>query len=83
MDLGKTPMREKYWSEIDESEKVERIRREVKTLIMRVDRLMNKMERIESHSHLDGELVVPLRSNIIESERPNRSHGPNTDDVYF
>ena len=53
--------REKYWSELDDASKIERLRE----YAQRVDRLTERIgdleDQLKNHKHLDGELVVPMR----------------------
>ena len=51
--------RQGYWDELEEAEKTERMRQEVKNLQSCVAGLINKVEELEEHEHLDGRIVVP------------------------
>jgi hypothetical protein len=76
-------MREKYWKELDESKKIERMREVVKSLQGDVTYLRSVLESLERHQHLEGKIVIALHDG-----RPSgRSIGgriPNLpDEVYF
>ncbi len=53
------PMREKYWSEIDTKEKIERLRNLVKSQLQTISRLEQELNRFKRHSHNEkGEAVI-------------------------
>jgi hypothetical protein len=55
--------RDKNWAELTDAEKIERMRQEVKRLLMLVNRHDRGLGRMEEHRHGDGgELLVPLNS---------------------
>jgi len=77
--------REKYWSEIDIEEKINRTRRAVKHLQADVSMLMKFMRLFQSHSHTpDGSVVIPMFMKD-EPCLDNRRYmnTANGDDVYF
>ena len=76
--------REKYWKELSEQEKTERMRGEVKCLIERVDRLARDIDRLEcqfaNHEHLNGKVYSDIKSREPQSERcykPSREQEAN------
>lgn len=75
-------MREKYWSEIDDAERVVRTRNAVKKLQRKVEKLNKLFDRLSIHSHLsNGEIVIPLHSKM-ENDEICLSIS-NSDEQYF
>jgi hypothetical protein len=79
--------REKYWSEVDDAERVKRLRREVKHLRREVYTLNRAMRFLQTHSHApDGSVVISLFMRD-EPELTDRYAGtlrePDGDDMYF
>ena len=75
-------IREKYWSEINEIEKIERMRREVKRHFRQLNELREQIRKLKRHRHNqpDGEIFIPMNyGEYDEIPRPERSG----DDVYF
>ena len=72
--------REKYWSELTDQEKMERMRQQVKNLILLQDRcndLENKIGRLETivnvHIHADGKVFTPSYGyGDVQKEYPPR-----------
>jgi len=59
MDEELKESREKYWSELQLEEKIERMRKMVKILMREVGELNDTIAKLRKHSHLDsGEIVV-------------------------
>lgn len=90
--VGLGAMREKYWSELTDSEKIERTRSQVKTLQWKVEDLENAMYILRKtfieHSHLEGKVVKNVHE--IESHFSPRGaslgrigDGKGADEVYF
>lgn len=52
------PQREKYWSELQESEKIERMRQQVKQLQGTLDRAMTLITKLTRHKHIDDRVVL-------------------------
>ena len=53
--------RAKYWNELDDSEKIERMRQEVKHLVNRINTLTEKIDELFDHRHMeDGTLCKQL-----------------------
>lgn len=83
--------REKYWKELTPDEKIERMRTEVKGVQRSQstlwDLVNNFVLQMESHEHLNGKIVSPIRNPIgmgMGMEvglRPSPSANP--DEVYF
>jgi len=74
--------REMYWSEIDDTEKIRRMRSEIKNLQRKVKKLNKLFDRLSIHSHLsNGEIVIPLHSNMENDEI--RLFISNEDEQYF
>ena len=76
------PCREKYWSEINDEEKVERLRKEVKLLRRQAQEFKTTLLKLREHGHdMTGKPTIPLISQ--------GGHGfigqqvPDGDDVYF
>ena len=77
------PCREKYWSEISIEEKIERMRKEVKSLQREIRSLGDLLQNLSEHNHLNNEIVMPLRSRRGHGEGEQMGRGPGKDDVYF
>jgi len=74
------PMREKYWKECSQEEKIERMRKEVKRINMRLDRALIGLEKLMRHAHLRNELVFfDLRYDVNLDTRSKI----NDDETYF
>ena len=57
--------REKYWSELDDAGKIERLREYAQRVESFTERIGDLEYQLKNHKHLDGELVVPMgRSNM-------------------
>lgn len=65
--MGNETKREKYWSELSETEKIERIR----TILKAKERFENEMRQLQgivqdlrreiaNHTHSDGKVCVPM-----------------------
>jgi hypothetical protein len=53
--------REKHWDELNDKEKVTRMREVVKALQFQVEELHRVVSKLEKHSHSEsGQLVVPF-----------------------
>ena len=76
------PMRMKYWRELNEVEKIERMREQVHSLQSTVRFLEGEVVKLANHSHLDGKIVGPIRSEFGYVHEEN-SRSPNPEDVYF
>lgn len=79
----KKPGREKYWSELDDKEKIARMRQQVKNQQLEITRLETLVRQLMDHRHLNDQLVISInnvnsRGSIIGGPR-----GTGTDDVYF
>lgn len=84
------PSRDKYWSEIDDKEKVERMRNVVQGLLERVETLERVNNRLIRHKHTKDERVIteePMEFGDYGSQilGPNtyRTYGKDKDEVYF
>lgn len=74
------PMRQKYWSELDGQEKVERMREQVKYLQEDIRRLSVLVDKLRGHSHHEnGQLLISLEDNRPMEFRPVKPG----DEVYF
>uniref|UniRef100_A0A6M3JBJ0 Uncharacterized protein n=1 Tax=viral metagenome TaxID=1070528 RepID=A0A6M3JBJ0_9ZZZZ len=76
--------REKNWNEIDETEKIERMRCEVKRLVRLLAKLTSKIDLLLSHRHDDRDIMVPI--NISQTELTGGYYPPFKKegyDVYF
>ena len=76
-------MRQKYWSEINEDARIERVRQELKRMIRRYEELSMDVHRLNQHRHLaDGSPAMPLpRPGEGYYEKPRREE--SGDDVFF
>lgn len=61
--MGEGPRRDKNWDELDDAERVERMREVVKRLQRQVEAQAVVIGRLEEHTHAgDGSLLIPLRN---------------------
>jgi len=67
--------REKYWSELDDSGKIERLREYVQRVESLIERIGELEYKFQNHKHVDGEIVLPIRSSRMEVERGNNRRG--------
>lgn len=83
--------REKYWSELDDKGRLERLRQVIKTKTYAIDELMERMHEVEEslkrheHSSSSGKPVVLLANEDRIFGRGNRKPKPDTsgDDCYI
>ncbi len=73
--------RQKYWSEIDDQEKIRRLREEVKQLKRRFENIASIVDKLSDHDHADGKVVTPLHSRFGQAESDG-SRGDG-DEAYF
>ncbi len=73
--------REKYWSELSDGKKIERMREQVKSLQGEIKQLRKSVFRLLIHKHLDGEIVTPVDNREVGFEDVRRL--PNPNEVYF
>lgn len=74
--------REKYWSELDETGKVERMRAVVQVLQEQMGRLTRDAEVLQHHIHVDDRIAFfDVPRNLLA--RQMQRHGIQGDDVYF
>jgi len=79
-DLNKC-CRQKYWSEVEDSERIVRLRSQVKRLIQRVDMLEKILQILSCHQHApDGKMFVPIEKGY---ENINVRACHDGDDVCF
>lgn len=64
--------REKYWVELTDSEKIERMRNHVKSLEKTVRYLRGQMEKMRHHRHDGTEILVPFDSRDPQGESLGR-----------
>ena len=87
--LGESlPSREKYWSEIDDKEKINRMRLIVQGLLERAESQEAIIDRLRRHKHNKDEKVVteePMEfgNHGLGMLSPHRTYGKNKDEVYF
>jgi len=74
---------QKYWSELSESEKIERMREQIKNLQQSIRGLENSIRNLSEHNHLNNEIVMPIRSRHGYGEGEQMRKGPGKDDIYF
>lgn len=82
------PSREKYWGEIDDKTKVERMRNIVQGLLERVESQEKIINRLRVHKHNKEEKVVteePMEfgNHGMEIRQVYRRFDKNKDEVYF
>jgi len=76
-------MREKYWSELDDSEKITRTREVVKQQGEALANIRKQLCDLREHSHAEGKMVVPLDNRQGRSEGIYRPPAGKEDDVRF
>jgi len=81
---GSIPGRLKHWSEINDSQRIRRLREQVKFLDARLGDLCNVVEKLQQHEHNSSGEVVGL---LFPPNWPSGSFRPKRqgtgDDVYF
>jgi hypothetical protein len=81
------PVREKYWSELKSSEKIERMRTVVKHLQSALDEVRSQIRPLQKHIHdKDGNAVVQNKLGTEyggEVEIRQRPIGNDPDQIYF
>lgn len=85
MEQTQKASREKYWSELTDMEKIERLRKEIKFLKSLNGSLIGDNRKLLQHKHLpNGDICVEIRNSdgylLGESLSPL---GENKDDVYI
>ena len=79
--------RERYWSEIDDKEKIRRLRQQVKELQHSMQIMRDKVDILINHQHgNDNKLLVKYEDSLSYVARYGRISGnPRNfnDDVYF
>jgi len=81
-DDGMKANRQKYWSEIDQDEKIKRLRAELKRYMRQLDDLHYDVRRLKEHRHSsDGAPAVPFERPGYEGRTIR--HEKDGDDVYF
>lgn len=69
-----SPMREKNWDELTDSEKIERMRGIVKGFQSQMNRMEESLYSLRYHQHAsNGEIVVPLHQANISGLQGGRS----------
>jgi len=54
------PLYQKEWDELNDSQKIERMREYVKNSLGRIDGLRNTVDKLENHVHNEkGEMLIP------------------------
>jgi len=76
------PKRMKYWRELDEAGKVERMREVIRSLQSSNQFLETQVSNLLKHSHLDGLLVSPIQTSFGYSVQ-GEDASTKTGDVYF
>ena len=79
-------MREKYWGELDDQGKIERLRQEVKHLKSQNRELMAGMEQLLKHTHdHSGKPVIPIEPHGYHGHLhgSGSGRGEGKDDVYI
>lgn len=69
------PCREKYWNELHNCEKSDRVRREVKRLQEQVDYLTRMVNALLEHTHADGRIVTSLLHGPYEASSSTKQAG--------
>jgi len=54
--------REKYWNELSDSEKIERLREQVRNLRVAIIKISNTVYKLKKHSHNDKQILIPMNS---------------------
>ena len=61
------PQREKNWSELDDGEKIERLRRMLRQTMDQLDYATKTVNELRYHDHLNGKIVCPQENLISHS----------------
>jgi hypothetical protein len=79
------PMRMKYWKELNQEEKIGRMREQVKELKFILSRQAELVEKLLSHTHNQtGEIVTKLdRNSQYSGNVIGGFTGSNSDETYF
>ena len=75
--------REKYWSELLDAEKIERMRSIIKQHSETIQFLTGQLETLLRHRHLDNEIVTTLNRSFGYAESRTNRPKPDDDKVYF
>jgi len=67
MDKELKASREKYWDELDDSGKIERMRSIVKAQDRVIARMADYLDLLVEHQHHEGKLVTPMKHPNAES----------------
>jgi hypothetical protein len=54
------PMRRKYWSEMEDKDRIVKLQEELTRTQEALDRLSNYVSKLMGHEHLNGRMVVRL-----------------------
>lgn len=75
------PSREKYWDELNDQQKVDRMRQEVKSMQRQLTSTVVMMEKLMNHQHsiANGEILTSLQTRNDQPEGYRRYR----DDKYF
>ena len=73
--------REKFWSEINQEIKIERLRKEVKSLQRRLEETFGIVSKLVEHDHKDGRIMIDI--GRILGLVTKLSSNQDGDDVYF
>ena len=65
LEKRNTPSRQKYWDELDDPGKIERLRQIIKQQESVIDKMAGFLDQLISHEHLNGRIVHPI-------EHPNQ-----------
>jgi len=65
LGAGERPKREKYWDELDDAGKIERLRQIIKGQENVISKMAAFLDQLISHEHLNGRIVCPI-------EHPNQ-----------
>jgi len=75
--------REKYWSELDDSEKIDRMREIVKQKERAISSIREQLWDLKSHLHVEGKIVVPIEGRDQPRGYSPRIKPGKEDDVHF
>ena len=81
------PMRQKHWSEIDDTRRIERMRQEVKHLKSQNNELIESVRQLLNHTHdQKGVPVIPINpafGSQLHGYYAGSGGAANSGDVYF
>ncbi len=67
-DMEKNPSREKYWEELTDQEKIERLRFTIKQQQGFINRMAEFLEQLIDHDHLNNKIISEIKKPYKDEE---------------